>query len=577
MPIAIEAILQIEEALSKRLSKSLSKLLAALLKDVLDSVSGQRWEDAIAKVNRFDVTPVYDLNEKFIRASGLAAMIFGATRLTSDKDAVSIGSEASTELLDKSLTLLRLFITKSVTEATTKQLMADIITARDVMIQGTVYKAARLIQPFQSFADDADNSLKVTSQLHTSRLSALGFTAEAEVLEVTTYRINEQLDTHICPVCAEMHGKTFPVQAAQTSLNVVLNTTNPDELTRLQPWPKQTKDEVARLKAMDSATLIANNWHFPPFHPGCRGLLVAETSVLPPVKVEERNLDTFLDSPEFDKVFKTLGNESYRIRGEYDVQTMDLEKGFLGLHAAREYMGFNKLPKLINKRDLDANILGGKNIELVRGVTSSREAVASERIGQLKTGEHYAGLGVYGNGTYTLSSIRVQTHIDKILGDEALSSEVKLARVNFRKELEQETVKEIIGSYANNDLTGVARMGVNTNIKIIEKSDLLDVYSKEFKELIDNINGLTLKITEAKLNDDIELESALKNQIRMLEAKKYKIKAIKETDLSMYATLRGYDAVEIESSSYLVVLNRSILNIQKEAVAQEDFIFGVAP
>ena len=45
----------------------------------------------------------------------------------------------------------------------------------------------------------------------------------------------------------------------------------------------------------------------------------------------------------------------------------------------------------------------------------------------------------------------------------------------------------------------------------------------------------------------------------------------------MYASLKGYDAVETIGDSYMVVLNRGVLNIQREAVALEDFILGVAP
>lgn len=136
-------------------------------------------------------------------------------------------------------------------------------------------KAERLAQPFTSFRDDGDSTLRLVSQLHTSRLSAFGFTAEAEVLGVQQYQLTEQLDNRICPVCEEMHGKVFSVASARGSLASILDTNDPDELSELQPWPDQSERGLEELVGLSEEELVARNWHIPPFHPGCRGLLVA--------------------------------------------------------------------------------------------------------------------------------------------------------------------------------------------------------------------------------------------------------------------------------------------------------------
>lgn len=132
----------------------------------------------------------------------------------------------------------------------------------------------RILKPFASFMNDAgDAFFDLASSLHTSRVSSYGFTAEALALGYEEYQINEQLDSHICPVCAEMHGKTFKVADARALLGIALRVENPDDLKSLQPWPKQDKATVESIKSMTPEELVSNHWHIPPFHPKCRGLL----------------------------------------------------------------------------------------------------------------------------------------------------------------------------------------------------------------------------------------------------------------------------------------------------------------
>lgn len=135
-------------------------------------------------------------------------------------------------------------------------------------------KAERILQPFQSFMDSTGKAfIQLASSLHTSRVSAYGFTAEAMVLGMEEYQITEQLDTRTCPVCRLMHGKTFAVKDARALLDVVTRSVDPDDLKQLQPWPSQTKAAVEAMAKLTPRELVMNGWHIPPFHPLCRGLL----------------------------------------------------------------------------------------------------------------------------------------------------------------------------------------------------------------------------------------------------------------------------------------------------------------
>lgn len=141
--------------------------------------------------------------------------------------------------------------------------------------QSKVQKAdRRILDSFSSFMGTNGQAMfNMLSSLHTSRVASYGFTAEAEAMGYEEYRINEQLDARTCPVCEQMHGKTFKVSDARKLLEIALRVSDPNDLKQLQPWPGQDQASVEALSKMGTQQLVANGWHIPPFHPRCRGLL----------------------------------------------------------------------------------------------------------------------------------------------------------------------------------------------------------------------------------------------------------------------------------------------------------------
>jgi GNAT superfamily N-acetyltransferase len=134
--------------------------------------------------------------------------------------------------------------------------------------------ADRIVRDFTSFDEEAKGILQLISQLHTSRVSGYGFTAEADLLGVEKYAINEQLDNRICPVCRVMHGRTFEVSTARALYDSILLEDDPEKIKALQPWPSQKASNVKIMQLMSADELVRQGWHAPPFHPWCRGLLV---------------------------------------------------------------------------------------------------------------------------------------------------------------------------------------------------------------------------------------------------------------------------------------------------------------
>jgi hypothetical protein len=116
-------------------------------------------------------------------------------------------------------------------------------------------------------------AIDLGANLTTSRLVSLGFLAEALDAGVTTYQVNEVLDDRTCPVCQYMNGKTFDVANEHSRLIQALNTSDPQELKSISPWPGQSEDDLSELYGMSLEELQGAGYGSPPYHPGCRGML----------------------------------------------------------------------------------------------------------------------------------------------------------------------------------------------------------------------------------------------------------------------------------------------------------------
>ena len=109
----------------------------------------------------------------------------------------------------------------------------------------------------------------IGGNLITSRLASYGFLAEARADGVTTYRISAVLDDRTCPVCESLDGTEFEVDKAFARVEAALGMDDPDDLKVAAPWPDKDED-----LAISPEELQAAGYDAPPFHPGCRCILV---------------------------------------------------------------------------------------------------------------------------------------------------------------------------------------------------------------------------------------------------------------------------------------------------------------
>ena len=74
-------------------------------------------------------------------------------------------------------------------------------------------------------------------------------------------------DERMCPICGELHGKTFSVSETKRVIDSTLGMSNPDEFKEAMPWHTEPPVGVSREK------LTADGMSVPPFHGRCRCVL----------------------------------------------------------------------------------------------------------------------------------------------------------------------------------------------------------------------------------------------------------------------------------------------------------------
>lgn len=85
------------------------------------------------------------------------------------------------------------------------------------------------------------------------------------------------------------------------------------------------------------------------------------------------------------------------------------DRGDETLHAIVTKQGFHGKPKVVDKAEMDSLVKDHGHTEVHRGVNAHGGRQAHELHEQFRTGDYYAGYGIYGNGTYTARNRSVAT------------------------------------------------------------------------------------------------------------------------------------------------------------------------
>lgn len=298
------AFVSVETAITRRLVSAWRPLAAGYYADVTDRLDDNDFAGAYDAAKAVAVDDVIERNREWIKYHLLNAAIFGA-RQAHPKGALFLSAGVYETTLNSVVDLFA----DSVRYRTNLQLMNDltdlVVDAEDKYHSAKVEKR-RYLKPLQSFKENGDYSLQMQSALHSSRLAVWGFTAEAQAVGVTRYRINGVLDGRICPYCRLVNGREFDVADARQRIVAALSATDPMALVELHPWPDQSKASIKELAQLSNEELAARGYSVPPFHPWCRCFLIlvenARTPTLPigtqvpaPTPGQQSTVDTFAE------------------------------------------------------------------------------------------------------------------------------------------------------------------------------------------------------------------------------------------------------------------------------------------
>lgn len=276
-PIKNEAFIDLESSLSSKLSASWVLLWTPIQTKVIKAIEDRDWVKAHALLDSVDMAKAVKPHLKFAKTVGMSSLLLGASRVVPPRES-TIFSDPPLDLLKSSLTQFEMLTSRNANEGL-KNEAHNLLIELEVQVQdddlNIVLKKGKL-DPL-SFTRKVflrgKQFLGLASEIQVSRLSSYGMLVESFAKGIKTYTINEVLDTRICPVCREMHGKTFKVSTGIIHAARYLELTDPDEMKFIAPFPRQSKAGLQALRAMSNLELETAGISLPPFHPRCRGII----------------------------------------------------------------------------------------------------------------------------------------------------------------------------------------------------------------------------------------------------------------------------------------------------------------
>ena len=268
------------------------------------------WAGAKRAVKELSFTATIDANEGLIEQISLKAYMLGQSFFTEGRVSDTMLAKGEERLpVEATLTAaaLRAGLEKSAIAVQEKALAvlaeaeAEQTQAAEERSGGMIVIKA-VIEGLASTLNTAVVSggvaIDIGANLSTSRLASYGALSQADAMGLGRFQISEVLDMRTCAVCRRMHGKIFSVKPALAQTQAALLTGNPEELATGSPFPGQSRQAISDLSAMPDMELEGKGWNKPPFHPGCRGIIVPVGDVTPGSMISFAPLATGLTGAE---------------------------------------------------------------------------------------------------------------------------------------------------------------------------------------------------------------------------------------------------------------------------------------
>ena len=280
----LQAFLSLEKSTAGTLASVWTATARKALAALRPLLEERRWDEAYDIADRLTMQGVVATHRRRLEELAVSALLFGAHHVAGKVGETSFvkGRKPLPSGLHQALDQLAVMVEQGGGEMVRNQLHA-LIHAEETQVDGvpaapvSIFKAEGMTLAERLNAAVLGTGgavIDIGANLTTSRLVTLGFLAEAVERSIDSYQVNEVLDERTCPVCEYMHGKVFEVAQEHSRVLTALGSMDPKELRSLAPWPSQTKAGLAALNSMSLGEMQAAGYGSPPYHPGCRGVLV---------------------------------------------------------------------------------------------------------------------------------------------------------------------------------------------------------------------------------------------------------------------------------------------------------------
>lgn len=277
--VKLEAFLSLEGSVAGTINATMNKVTAKAVSQLLPLIEDGKWDDAHDIANRFHMNGVVGAQRRRLEELAVSALLFGAQNVTGSPASTSFvrGEQQLPWAMQQALDQLTEMV-ETLGGEQVRNAIHNFVRAQEIVPveKSELRKADQALVDMLNAAVMGTGKMQVdlSANLTTSRLVSLGFLAEAAEKSVTTYQVNEVLDSRTCPVCQYMHGKTFSVEQEYNRVLTALGTSDPKELKAIAPWPSSSKAGLRDLNGMSLSDMQAAGYGSPPYHPLCRGVLV---------------------------------------------------------------------------------------------------------------------------------------------------------------------------------------------------------------------------------------------------------------------------------------------------------------
>lgn len=297
-----------------------------------------------------------------------------------------------------------------------------------------------------------------------------------------------------------------------------------DELEKLSEQLEMSDDAGDNKKAAEvdrTLEFLENPEGYKPTREPVPNPPIAKPSPVKPEKAtEEKNTVKHITKPEQSKTYNSW------LDGENADRwlTKARDDGFSGedefMKDMNRELGYDNPPEVIDEEDMDKLIAGG-SLELFRGLSDVGDKKGEDLCKMFRDGDFYAGIGVYGNGTYAAKAWTMEEG-------------------NGYNYALQYTQHSRVGSTSKTNPEAMMRMCMKKGAKVCTEDGLVNLKREQQKE-VDNL----IKQTES------ETDGGKKKQLQR------KLGIISDT--GRYAALHGWDAID---DRHFVIINRAACIVQ---------------